>query len=276
MKTTIDKFSAHKFKSLKDINFSLDCYSKFKHGNLNCATLMGKILAESFFKKSNFTTLIKNRNIAVTECAYSFIPSAASLLTTTFINHLNVLLEKENLPKAERFKMNRTISYTHDYGKMSLKDRESFIQAEAFTIDDKFLENKFIIVLDDVYISGTHHKKVEETFLKYSIPLENIICCYFCEMINDKIDPSIENDLNTFIIKDFESFVKMYFAEPVEFIVRAVRLILRCNNSINLNKFLSSLSNKKLFELYCICLGEGYHNIEEFKSNVHLIKNYAL
>ena len=187
------KISLNKFNSFETLTFNAKDYSKLKFGDISVADKYGKELAHFIFKKHKSKLLTKK--VIVSESAYNYIKNAASLITDSFFNELNILLSNFKSDLLKRIKINRDIPYTADYGSLNKEERESLLSQDNFTLDTDFCKDSFLIFIDDVYISGTHHRKLEEMLQKYSIDEKNCIGLYYGEYL-EKFDYDIEAKLN--------------------------------------------------------------------------------
>ncbi len=269
------KFALHSFESREDLPFDSSDYSKLKHGSGSVAKKYGEELAVEFFNKHSH--LIINEQVVVLESAYSYVKNASSIITEHFTNKLNSLLAEFNGKNVHRLKINRVVPYIADYGKVSLAKRKSLLKQDTFTFDNKFAEDKFLIFIDDIYITGTHHKKIEEMLRNYGIDLEKTISLYYAELTNPKQDPSIEAYLNNYTISSLYDLEKLVKKEPdYRVIVRTLKMILAEPLKEVVEDFLGSLEPKMVEDFYLQCLGEGYHRNPVYSANFSILRQQFL
>jgi hypothetical protein len=266
----IKRFSLHKFNNIDNLTFSKEDYSKLKFGDNSVAKKYGEELAQSFFD-NNLDVILLNK-IVVYESSYNFVRNASSLITDAFFNHLCHLTRNYNAT-LYRGKINRIIPYTTDYGKLDLKERTKLLKKDTFTFDHKFSKDKFNIFIDDVFISGVHHRKIEEMIKNYKIDFDRCLCLYYGEYTGD-CGFDIESKLNFAFIKDLnvlDSLIKT--TDDYKIIVRTLKMILNEEYGLN-NNFLENQDLDFLRKLYYFAIGEGYHKVPAY--NGQLSKIYEL
>ena len=260
----IEKLSLHKFDSFENLTFDSKEYSKLKFGNKLVADRYGKELAQLFF--DNYLHILLSEEVVIAESAYNYVKNAASLITDSFYDELNKLIIELNCSKITRVKINRTIPYTTDYGTLNKEQRTKLLEKDEFTLDYDFVNNKFIVFIDDVYISGTHHSKIEETVKKYKIPFNKCLCLYYGEYLGDN-GYDIESKLNFAYIKDSSQI-----DETMLPIVRVLKMTLGLAHEDFLD-FISKRSKSYLYIYFSLSLGEGYYKNPNYQNNLNFLKN---
>lgn len=263
----IKKLSLHQFDSMNSLSFSKEDYSRLKFGDNTVAEKYGQELAEHFFHK--YIDVILLYKIVVYESSYNYVRNAASLITDSFYKHLT-FLTKNYTATIYRGKINRIIPYTTDYGKLNLKERTKLLKKDTFTFDHRFSKDFFNIFIDDVFISGTHHRKIEEMIKGYKINFDQCLALYYGEYTGD-CGFEIESQLNFGQIKnlgDLDCLIKS--SDDYKIIVRTLKMIL--NPEFNNDDFLENQEYEFLEELYYLALGEGYHKNPSYSSQLSKIE----
>ncbi len=274
-KLKIDRYSLHKFNNRDNINFSVNDYSCLKYGSGSVAEKFGIELAIGFFNEH--APSIAAKQVVVMESAFASIKNAASLVTNAFTIKLNQLLVEFNGTHIERTKINRLVPYITDYGKLSLKKRMQLLKKDTFTLDHDFCKNKFLLFIDDIFITGTHQKKIEEMMMSYGLDMDNAMCIYYAELTNHLEDPSIESFLNNFKISNIESLQELIEKDSnYKIVVRTVKTILQEENDKKLELFLSKIPNLTFTKIYNQCLSEGYYKNPAFSKNFSIMRTHYL
>lgn len=271
----IPRFSLHKFDNRDSINFSVENYSKLKYGSGEVAKLFGEELALKFYEEHY--SIIVSKKLVVMESAYAYIKNAASLITDHFVNKLNSLIAELNGQHVERLKINRLVPYIADYGKLSVKKRIQLLKKDTFTFDADFVKNKFMIFLDDIFITGTHQMKIEEMLQNYNINPENGMCVYYAELTDPMQDPAIESYLNTYYIKDIVDLGNLMQSDSnYEVVVRTIKSILAEPNIVTVTDLVEKMHIAVLTRIYNDCLGEGYYANPAFGTNFAILRKTYL
>lgn len=270
----IKRYSLHKFKDRKSIKFNIADYSKLKYGSKTVADKFGVELANGFFKKHK--DILCTKQLAVSESAYNFARNAASLITDAFIDRLNTLMVEYNGNHIHRLKINRIVPYIQDYGKVSLTERINLLKQDTFTFDLDFAQDKFLIFLDDIFITGTHQNKIEEMINNYGLDTDDCMCVYYAELLNPYEDPAIESFLNEACIKDINGLKELIETEPeYAVIVRTIKMLLS-TDSLDVAEIIRTMDAKYIKQIYHFSLGEGYYKNPAYSHNFSLLRDKYL
>lgn len=266
-------YSLHQIVKEGDFGFSPTEYSKFKFGDKTIAKRFGYALAEGFIKKHLDGDMINNslfKQIVVISSPYCFIPTATFAMKDYFIQKLNSYLIENNLEPVQETKIHRTITYKEDYGALSAEERLQLIKNDEFHIDREFVQNKTLLFLDDIKITGSHEIVVQRMIDSYKLTNEYMFL-YFAELSNKDINPNIENHLNYFFVKSLLHLDKIIKNENFMLNTRVVKYIL-CADFDEFKSFIQYQSNRMVNTIYHLAIGNSYHKVEEYKRNLFFIK----
>ncbi|CAF1667734.1 unnamed protein product, partial [Didymodactylos carnosus] len=77
---------------------------------------------------------------------------------------------------------------------------------ERYFIDKTALDNKYLILIDDIRITGMHEKNLVDLLTKSTIRNSRIFL-YYAELVNDNIPSSFEHELNTCYVKSLSNIL---------------------------------------------------------------------
>lgn len=264
-----EHYSLHKIYDDKEFPFSPIDYSKFKFGDKNVSRKFGFALAVGFIKEHLSRWPINNQ-IVVASSPYDFIPTATFAMKNYFVQKLNEYLVDKNLSVVQEIKIHRTVTYKEDYGALSAEERMKLIGNDKFHADYKFIENKTVIYMDDIRITGSHEKMIKSQILSKvkDSPDERAIFIYFAELVNENVDPKVENILNYYFVKDLYSLDKVLKNEDWIPNTRAVKFILKKTDGGQFDVFLQFQPLKIVSTIYHLAIGNSYHLMDEYKENI--------
>lgn len=271
----IKRFSLHQFEDRDTINFDPNAYSRLKYGSGEAGKQFGEELAVAFYEK--YYDVIATKQLIVSESAYQYMRNAASMITDAFCNKLNSLISELNGNYIQRIKINRLVPYIQDYGKVSLKQRVKLLKKDTFTFDYDYAKNKFLIFIDDIFITGTHQKKIEEMVEHYGIDTNECMCVYYAELLNPYEDPSIESYLNNYKIKTLRDLGSLMLNDKdYRIIVRTAKMILSYEDTKEVDALFDVVNKEILTEIYYNCLGEGYYKNPAYSKNFAMLRDKIL
>ena len=261
-------FSAYTINNARIIPFSATDYSRFKFGSVAVAQAFGYELADKFIK-NKMPQLIQNnqlkRPLVVIPSPYSFITTASGVMAEFFVERLNRYLAMHHFSVVQTAKIHRNTTYREDYGALNAEQRLALIEKDTFHIDAKFCENKTLLFLDDIKITGSHEKIVTRTLDTEGVVSDSFFL-YFAELSNPKIDPTIENYLNYFAIDSLSGVHELIQSGDFRFNTRVVKYILNAAPS-DCKAFLMQQSDTFLNNFFNHALGNSYHEIDAYREN---------
>lgn len=254
-------FAAHTFTNLETAPFNINEYSRLKFGCGKAARAMGYELAEEYFN-THTDDLIANR-VLVFPSPYNHVKNAASIMTEHFIDKLNELLVNACGRHVESSIIHRKVSYTSDYGFLSKAKRKGLIDGDSFYLNREFLEDKLLVFIDDVKITGTHEDKLVEVLAANKI--ENYSHFLYYAQYNGN-SPKIESELNFAYMKDINTYLEMCSKSDHHVIIRPIKYVLgqKPDEAV---KIISQLPEHTLTKMYHGCLAEGYYKIPSYQAN---------
>ena len=269
---TYPRYALHSINHISKIPFSPQDYSRFKFGDYLVAETFAKELFD-FFKIQLLDDILKDtQSIIIYSSPYAHIPTSSYYLTAKFykllINYLNSY--RGNLIKVKLGKINRSQSYTEDYGAMNAIQRYDLIKNDTYSFFDEPEENSLCIFIDDISITGTH-QRVIENLMKNSNYTNKSIFLYFAKLDNQQIDASFENDLNFAYVNSIENLLEVIINDTFKITTRTTKFILSLKDA-DFSFFIESIWKHKKFELffhfYSNALLNNYQTIEIYKNNL--------
>ncbi len=264
-----NRYSLHKIIDPENMEFSKIEYSKFKFGDGIIAEKFGKSLAKNFINDCLSASYYRGQ-IVVVSSPYSFIPTATFYLKNHFVYEVNKWLIANNFPVVQEAKIYRFTSYSEDYGAMSAADRMKLIGNDNFHIDKSFIEEKLILFLDDIRITGSHEKAILAMLSKLNINCQYHLL-YFAELKNSNLPATIENDLNYAFVNSIFKIDEIISGGRFEINTRIVKYILNFEHE-SFKIFIKNKNEDLKNLIFNMAVGNSYHNIKSYKANFLYLK----
>lgn len=253
------KSSVHEFYDLQSTKFLPSDYSKLKFGCDVTAKKFGRELADDVFLKHSDVLL--SNSVVVIPSPYNHVKNAATVMTGHFIDRLNHLLVNANGSHVEYSIIHRKVSYINDYGFLSKDKRKGLINNDKFYLNRDFYEDKLLIFVDDVRITGTHEEKLQEILDEQGFTNDRMFL-YYADYWGSF--PEVEAQINFAGIKSPADYLALAQTPNHHVIVRPIKYILSRNEK-DCAFLLEKLPLDTLAEIYHGALGEGYYKIPAYQ-----------
>jgi len=264
------RFSLYKIKHAQKFDFCATDYSRFKFGDDLVAEKFGKDLAKQFIQQYLRKNPIHNQLVVISS-PYSFIPTATFAMKDYFVFELNRWLADHNFNVVQETRVHRTITYKDDYGALNAEERMSLIGNDSFHIDKEFLKSKTLLFLDDIRITGSHERMITKMLKEHNLTNDTHLL-YFAELVDDSIHPKIENYLNYYYVKSIFDLNDIIKTDRFSINTRIVKFILNVDEN-QFKVFIQAHDPGFLNQLYNMALGNGYHTIDAYRSNLNVLKS---
>lgn len=253
--------------------FDLISYSKFKYGAGDAAKIYGHNLAEKFIK--SYPNIFDNGcelDIIITTSPYKAIVKGSSGIVKGFKNYLNQFLLNQGKNSVVDITILKKEMFEGDYGLFTDEQRKQLMHKNDLFIQEKLIENKKLILIDDARITGSHEgnlvsflmdKKINEVYFLYVADMELNFA---------KNHPDIESVMNHGWVDNLDKLSEIMNSKEFILNARVCKYILSKHDESHLKIFLKNLNDHVLYELYNGIVGDGYASMNLYKQTFQLLK----
>jgi hypothetical protein len=249
------------------VPFSKAEYSVFKYGSRKISLKMGKELGKSlagFLTEFNCSEM---QDIILYSSPYDSIPTSSLYLTEHCYEHI-----RNATPFNCRMgKVNRLNTYAENYGAMSAVERFALISRDTYSFKEIPDPNDLLLFVDDVSITGTHQKVIENLLDIHNMPNKCLFVYY--GKLTDNSPPQIEAELNSSSVNGYLSLAELVLSGDYVPTTRAIKYILSFG-SVDLALFFG-LINKRcpsfFSELLMLASANKYDKIAAYSGNIKAI-----
>lgn len=272
----IQTFSAQKFKDREDLNFCPEKYSRFKYGSKNIAREFGVELGRKFLDSAVYRDLQDKHDlsqipIVVSSAPYKFTPTASLILKDYFVHEFNKVHALKFSKSIREIKIFRAHSYFDDYDSMTKEARDIAITSDDFYIDRNLIEDKVLLLIDDIKITGSHQTRIEN-LLKSVNFTGKVVFLFYAELTGEE-EPQFEGYLNRKAIKNLKDINEIIREDEFIFNTRVVKYILQADAPKFLN-FIEFQSKKFNETLLHYSIGNEYFKEPMFRANILTLQSY--
>lgn len=274
------RYSVHSIVSKHSLPLSAEKYSRFKFGDLSIAKIYAEELFNYFIDNHSQWLQLSNKPIVIYSSPFSYIPTSSYYLTKYFFEFIVNYLSKELSidTQVKLGKINRNQTYSEDYGAMSSDQRYDLIKNDTYVFSEKPDEDWRLVFIDDISITGTHQRVIEDIMKLHNYTNESIFL-YYSKLDNPIIDPVIENELNYKFVNSSNKLLEIIYSGTFGLTTRAVKYILKLPES-EFNQFVQSLMQNDMMDLiddiFSASINNGYEHIDIFNCNFLKLKTILI
>ena len=270
------RYSVHSILSKYSLPMSAEKYSRFKFGDLSIAKIYAVELFEYFIDNHSQWLKSNNNPIVIYSSPYAYIPTSSYYLTKFFFDLLKKYLADELKFNTQVIlsKIIRCQTYSEDYGAMSAEQRYDLIKNDTYVFSEAPRKECRLVFIDDISITGTHQRVIEDIMKLYNYSNESIFL-YYSKLDNPIIDPVIENELNYNFLNSSNKLLEIIYSGSFGLTTRAIKYILKLPES-EFNQFAQSLMQNNrmdlIDEIFSASINNGYETIDIFNFNFLKLK----
>ncbi len=264
-------YSNHKIVSAASFSFSREAYSRFKFGDGAIAEAFGKELFAGFIA-AHRELVLSHDSIVLLPSPYTHIPTASCHMAFAFRKAMNDFLYTQHRKALLESRIHRYKTYSADYGNMSREERVKLIATDTYHVDRDFLNNRLCIFIDDVKITGGHEYILRQMIAKEKLA-GTFVFLYFAELVNPDIPPTIENELNYYYVQSPAQVIALMNSNGFLFNTRVVKYVLHSHKD-QLDEYICKVKKEQLERLAGYAIGNNYHLMDEYQSNLDQIIKY--
>ena len=201
--------------------FIFNDFSLFKYGDKEVTKQYGNAIADLLVE--NGVDSNSDTSFAISGSAFREVPVAATYLTAEIAR-----ICKEREVPMKMFKIERKAVSIGDYSKMGANEREATMASTQLKIKKSDIEGRDVIIVDDIYITGGHEKKLRDTL--EIAGAERVIFVYIAKVNDAASNPALESTLNASKVKTWEDWFEIEKCDPYVN-VRYLRFLLKIDSS---------------------------------------------
>lgn len=281
----MQRLAVHQIMDGTELSFSQYEYSRFKYGHRSSCLAFARELALEIIQEHMYNTFASIHTqkgtcrVLVFGAPYNNVETASSYLareTTKILQRYSVALGLDY--SFTEGKIKRQHSYAQDYSEMTAEQREVSLTAETYEfippVEEIESNYDYILFIDDIYITGSHERRIRALVEKSVITLPHQYV-YYAELIEGCCQPSIEHELNSAAFTDEKSLISLIRAWMVkgDFLIntRVTKKLYSC--SINGIGQLTKLPLWVKLELQEACLKNTYNSRPEYSTVYDMLEN---
>lgn len=212
--TPLKSFAATEITSLETLGIEeARMYSRMKYGDPIATRRIAMVIVAEILKRPETCKHINaGETLYVASSAYGAVPTASHSITREVIK----LLNSADI-SAKRIKFVRKGDFaTNHYGTLNAEDRVAKMSSRKISIrpkDEKKVADQFVVIVDDIVVTGSHEKKLHDVLLHTSAGDWAFVYAYRLGRDLASRNPETEEHLNRASVRsvlDLLPFFKTY------------------------------------------------------------------
>lgn len=244
--------------------FDTALYSRFKYGSGRAAAQYAAQMLSVLRKQLQAEP---QADWLITASAYKHVPTASNAIADALYSLIIKYLPEITI---EKIKIQRQRLFPSDYGSLDEQQRQDLMRQTDLYIDLQKVKDKNLIVIDDVWVTGSHEQRIREMLGKTQVTKVYFVYVGQCR---PTVVPNIEHRLNHEWVKTVENL--LYIIENEEFIInaRVCKFLLSYPHLSQLKKFYELLPLSWLLSLQENIGGDAYEQMPEYTENYQILSN---
>jgi hypothetical protein len=156
-----------------------------------------------------------------------------------------------------------------DYGNLSFEERLDLISSDTYHLDQKFLQDRVVLFLDDIRITGSHETIIQRQLEKEKIT-GDFFFLYYALLDNPEIAPHFENYLNYYEVDDIGKIISLFKEQHYVMNTRTIKYILKGSQQ-DVATVVEYAPKERLKELVAYAIGNNYHQMKDYQTNLNSI-----
>lgn len=265
-----DRIFVHQINQDHTFPFDANVYSKFKFGCLASSDSMGKELAERFIQYDRWYNILKpETELAIAASAYNKVPVASVQLKDAFVKYLSPYLKEMGYKPIVEIKVDRKGSHSQDYGMLDSSQRFDLIKTDIFRVDKKDVENRTVLFIDDIRVTGTH-EQIAQRMIKRTRTKFDYYYLYYAS-VTPFVDCRVENTLNKYKIDSAWELSNLLREENFTINVRMLKFILSLDEA-DAKGFFKECTIDFLRRIHWAALSEKYYRVSNYRKIIINLK----
>lgn len=244
--------------------FDAATYSRFKHGCSESTRHYAESLASAIAQNYPHWG---SHDVVIAGSAYKVAPTASQAIAELVFEYLQPFF-----PSLTKVKIHRESVFPSDYGLLSLEERQHLMNCNQISVDVPAIQNKKLIVIDDLRVTGAHETRIRELISEID---GEAVFAYVARLSGD-FAPTLEAEVNYASITSVWDLLPIAKSHGFRPNVRVCKFLLSYKDSQEYRTFLSCVPAAVLSILHNFVCGDGYHAMIPYARNYQLLKAQLL
>lgn len=255
-------------------DFDADAYSRMKYGARGDTKHFATKIAKTLKKEAPH--LYETEVAPAFLVAYKAVVPACGYLTRYCLDRINRTRVENGLEPAEMLHVRKESVTNTDYSTASVEARETELASIDFSLDGQHIDERNVVILDDIRISGGAEKRILEVIEDEPQVPSSVILGYVAvfDAQQAAISPNVESHINTTAVTDVNDLIEIIDSEHgFDLNIRTLKLILGAEPS-ELAGLLETMSRQQIEEIIRGAIDTGPDFLQKYSQGYSYITEH--
>lgn len=251
--------------------FSAEAYSRMKFGDADATQQLAQELTAVLVDQ--VPELVDGQEGPLFAVAFKAVPPACFYLSRNCLAGINEVRVNNELEPGRVVHVYKDRVTATNYASSSHADRQAELANIGFSFEGRDISSSPVVVLDDVRITGSAERCMADLIERGDAP--QLVVGYVALLDPEAaiLRPSIENEMNTVVVKDIHDVAEIISTGRFELNIRTLKLILGSEPS-DLYAVLDELDPHTTELIYEGAIATGPEFIAQYKAGMNILSRY--
>lgn len=207
-----------------DVPFDRALYSRMKYGDITATKEFANDVADVLL--TDAPHLVESPVAPEFLVAYKAVPPACFYLSQYCLERLNVARLEAGVGSGQVRQVYKNQVATTDYAGASPEERQKELSGIGFSLDGSDIDNKPVVVLDDIKITGAAERCMLDVIEKWNPGSVTLGYIAIFNTLQALVRPSVERDLNLSVISTISDLLPAIQADNFVLNIRTLKMAL--------------------------------------------------
>lgn len=256
--------------------FDATAYSRMKYGSRKDTKHFAEEVA--LVAQQEAPNIFEDETPPAFLVAYKAIQPACGYLSRYCVDLVNRVRVQNGLEPAEIFKVHKESVTNTDYSKASVEDREAELAAIDFSLRGRRVDDRPVVVLDDIRISGGAERRILEVLCAENQTPTSVLLGYVAVFDSSQAhnSPHVESDINETAISKAGDLIELITSrDGFDLNIRTMKMILSASSE-DLDQLLNVMSNEQIEAVSRGAVATGPDFLQKYNAGYQQVVQHTL
>ncbi len=256
--------------------FDAAAYSRMKYGSRKDTKHFAEEIAVATHQEAPH--IFEGETSPAFLVAYKAVQPACGYLSQYCVDLVNRIRVQSDLEPAEILHVHKESVTNTDYSKASVEDREAELAAIDFSLRSKRVDDRPVVILDDIRISGGAERRILEVLRAENQTPTSVLLGYVAIFDSSQAydSPHVESDINETAISKAGDLIELIASnDGFDLNIRTMKMILSASSE-DLDQLLNVMSNEQVEAVSRGAVATGPDFLQKYNAGYQQVAQHVL